>query len=97
MDLEAVKEGVPCFDHHGRKRSSHSYQSPHIARRPRTCQATELSFPVPTTMRHHARSQISEVQLKLSSGRGSRGQAQTAFTAQRPKHGVFDVVGAVGV
>ena len=55
--------------------------------RPRTSQATELSFPVPPTMRHHARSRISEVQLKLSSGRSRRGRARTALAAERPAHG----------
>ena len=75
------------------RRDSHSSQSPHIARVHELLRRPSCRL-VPSTMHHHARSQISEVQFKLSSGRGSRGQARTAFAAERPTQ-CFNVVGAV--
>ena len=66
IDLEAFKRVFFALIIMLRERESPLSVASH-RRRPWTYQGTKLSFPTPPTMRHHARPQISEVQLKLSS------------------------------
>ena len=81
---------VFCFDHMllDRKPSTSVIFSPETSTK--FSGDRQLSLQVPSTVRHHARSQISEVQLELSSGRGSRAVA-AGTNSSRSKSGKHTV------